>query len=212
MNTIIIEDHPIIMNFYVDILSNEYRDNISITQANTASMAYEILNSENSFDLAIIDYSLPPHTEKNIYSGADIAEMIRKKSSLCKIVIITSHTEILLVYDMILKIDPEGIAIKTDVNADEFLIILNDVISGNKYKSKLIKQFMLSVWEKKVVFEKYNRKILFYLSKGYKIKELCDLLSLSESTIQRRLMTMKKSLGVKDESSLIKAAIGYGYI
>lgn len=62
------------------------------------------------------------------------------------------------------------------------------------------------------MFDDINRQILMYLSKGYKIKDLEKIISLSISPIQRRIAQMKDAFDVKEDSSLVKEAILLGFI
>jgi hypothetical protein len=51
-----------------------------------------------------------------------------------------------------------------------------------------------------------------YLSKGYKIKDLEKIVSLSISPIQRRIAQMKEVFDVKEDSSLVKEAFKQGFL
>jgi DNA-binding NarL/FixJ family response regulator len=60
--------------------------------------------------------------------------------------------------------------------------------------------------------EDYNRQILLYMSKGFKIKELADIICLTTSAIQKRIVRMKKAFDVDDDNGLVKEAIRQGFI
>lgn len=60
--------------------------------------------------------------------------------------------------------------------------------------------------------EDYNCQILFYLSKGLKIKELEEVICLASSAIQKRITRMKKAFDFADDTGLVKEAIKQGFI
>ena len=57
-----------------------------------------------------------------------------------------------------------------------------------------------------------NRQILFFLSKGYKMKEVEEMVFLSGSAVQKRIASMKKAFEVSNDGSLVKEAIQQGFL
>lgn len=164
MNILIVDDHPMNVELYENVLLQDFVSYkpLVITKAFNCKEGYMAiehakLNHELFFDLAIIDYSLPIYQEKNILSGTDLANLIRKHFENCKIVIITSHTQKLLIYDIIRKIKPEGITIKADVTSLSF----SNILEGNLYQSTLVKEYVSEIWKKELMVEDTNRQILF---------------------------------------------------
>jgi DNA-binding NarL/FixJ family response regulator len=219
MNILIVDDHPMNVELYENVLLQDFASYkpLVITKAfdckgGYIATEYAKLNHELFFDLAILDYSLPTYQEKNILSGADLANLIRKYFENCKIIIITSHTQKLLVYDIIRKIKPEGIAVKADVTTSSFSDLITHVLEGNLYQSVLVKEYVSEIWKKELMVEDTNRQILFYLAKGYRVKELEEVIPLAASTIQRRIVDLKKIFGVLDDSTLVKEVIRQGFL
>ena len=62
------------------------------------------------------------------------------------------------------------------------------------------------------MIEDHNRQILMYLSKGFKIKDLEQIINISASAIQKRIIKMKNVFEVTDDSNLVKEAIKQGFI
>ncbi|MCV9926262.1 hypothetical protein OIU83_01250 [Flavobacterium sp. LS1R49] len=219
MNILIVDDHPMNVELYENVLLHDFASYkpLVITKAFNCKEGYTAIESvtldhELFFDLAIIDYSLPIYQEKNILSGADLAHLVRDYFENCKIVIITSHTQKLLVYDIIRKIKPEGIAIKADVTTSNFIEIISSVLKGNLYQSALVKEYISEIWKKELIVEKTNRQILFYLAKGYRVKELEEVIPLAGSTIEKRIVDLKKIFAVLDDSTLVKEVIRQGFL
>lgn len=218
MNILLVDDHPMALDLYENVIIENFMHlhPVVITKSLNCKEAYDALiyakRNNTGFDLAILDYSLPVYKEENILSGNDIANLIRKGNQACKIIIITSHTEILLVYDILKKTQPNGIAIKNDITATGLKKMIERVLNGDLYQSELVKTYVKEIWKKELLAEETNRQILFYLSKGYKVKELDRVIALAASTIQRRIIDIKKTFDVSDDTSLIKEAIRQGFI
>lgn len=218
MNILVVDDHPIVLDFYEKALMQDFSSNVPFTiiKAQNCKEAYDAILLATSkgimFELAILDQSLPPYLKENILSGNDIAELLKKHNQSCKVVIITSHTEILVVYDILKKVNPHGIAIKSDVTGTNFSPMIKTILDGDTYQSPQVKNCVAEIWKKQVMAEEHNRQILLYLSKGYRLRELESLLNLASSTIERRVNDIKKAFSASDNIALIKEAIKQGYL
>lgn len=125
---------------------------------------------------------------------------------------ITAHTEIIIVYEIYKKVRPNGLIIKNDITPDKLQQAVIEIMQGSSYQSTMVKNCINEIWKKELMVEDYNRQILFYLSKGFKIKELDGVISLTTSAIQKRIIRMKKVFEATDDSGLVKEAIKQGFI
>lgn len=218
MNILLIDDHPLTVSVYATIILEEKKffKNARITIAHNCNEAFDIImkasNANNAFDLAIIDYNLPPYKEENILSGADLTILTAKKFPKCKIGMITSHSEVLIIYDLLRKINPHGLISKNDINAENLCEVIKEIMAGGSYKSPQIKACVQEVWTKDLIFDDYNRKILLYLSKGYRIKDLENIIMLSGSAIQKRVVKLKRVFEAQDERELLKKIFEQGFL
>lgn len=218
MNVLVVDDHPMTVEGYINTLSNApFGLNSPIfSRAHSCKEAYlSLLNYSSlkkSFDIVIIDKNLPTYEEKAILSGSDLALFIRKMMPNCKIIMITAHTEIIIVYEIYKSVKPDGLFIKNDITPEKLQEGLMEIIKGSSYQSPMVKTCINEIWKKKLMVDDYNRQILLYLSKGFKIKELEDIISLTTSAIQKRIIRMKDVFEVSDDSSLVKEAIKQGFI
>lgn len=218
MNVLIVDDHPMTVEGYINALKGEpfaiYQP--SFTVAYNCEEAYAIMSrtfsAKQSFDIAIIDRGLPSYQEKSILSGSDLANLIRKKTPNCKIIMITAHTEVIIVYDIVKNVRPDGLIIKNDITPEKLQRSVNDILLGNQYHSPIVKSCISEIWKKELMIDDFNRQILLYLSKGFKIKELEGIVCLTTSAIQKRIIRMKKAFDVTDDNSLVKEAIKQGFI
>jgi len=214
MRIFLADDHPMTIEGYSDALLKERAgiERPTIVKAYNCEEAHHILTHSDSFDIAIIDNSMPPFAEKSILSGVDVAALIRTEHPRCKIIMITAHTEVIIVYDLAKKVRPDGLIIKNDVTPEKLLIAVETVLNGGAYQSPLVRNCISEIWKKELMVEDQNRQILFYLSKGFKIKDLEDTIYLTSSAIQKRISRMKKAFDVTDDTSLVKEAIRQGFI
>lgn len=213
MNILIVEDHPIVANLYQRIVTNFYKDiSLNITIALDAEQALQRSMSDTVFDIALIDYKLPSIFTGNRKSEGDIITSLRKQQKQCKIIVVTAHCEALKVYDIHYNIYPEGFVIKRDLTDDNLYEIIESVRKGEHYISETVKRCNERIWRENLMLDHDNRKIIFCLHNGYKVKDLNKVINLSQSTIQKRVIHMKKLLGVGEEGSLIKEFVSRGLI
>lgn len=219
MNILLVDDHPMTVQGYEIALMKDglNKDHLNFEKAYNCEEGYNSIMKANSvstsvFDLVIIDRGLPGYQEQFLSSGSDLALFIRKVMPDCKIIMITAHTEIIVIYELSKKIRPEGLVIKNDITPDNIVEIVTDVMKGNKYQSPLVKKCIHDIWKKELMVEDHNRQILMYLSKGFKIKDFEQTISISTSAIQKRIIKMKNAFDVTDDSSLVKEAIKQGFI
>ncbi|CAA9203206.1 response regulator transcription factor [Flavobacterium collinsii] len=218
MNILLIDDHPITIEGYVNALTIAPFGSFEpvFTRAYTCEEAYSLLfkniTTKLHYDIAIIDKGLPSYEEKSIFSGSDLAILIREIMPNCKIIFITAHTEVVIIYDVAKKIRPDALIIKSDITPKKLQLVLMEIMKENQYQSPMVKKCIDEIWKKELMIEDYNRQILLYLSKGFKIKELEPIIHLTTSAIQKRVIRMKKVFKVTDDGGLVKEAIKQGFI
>jgi len=214
MKFLIVDDHPMTAEGYKNAISNSYNAGTFTVAENCKKAYFEILKTKggNHFDIALIDKGLPEYPEEKMFSGVDVAHLLRTINPECKIVMITAHTEYLVIYDIYKKIKPEGMISKGELTPQNLVTLVEEVMSEENYLSPFVKECIKEIWKKDLMVDDFNRQILFYMSKGYKLKELEDVIFLATSTIQRRVVNMKKAFDVSDDSSLIKTAIQQGFM
>lgn len=213
MNLLIVEDHSMVANLYRTVVTNFYKESaLNIIIALNGEQALQHIMSDYVFDVALIDYNFPSFFTGNNKSGGDIVVYLRKQQKQCKIIMVTAHCEALKVYDIYHRIYPEGLIIKKDLTQDNLCEIIEMVRSGNFYISENVKKCNERIWRENLMFDHDNRKIIFCLHNGYKIKDLDKIVNLSQSTIQKRVIQMKKLLGVGEEGSLVREFVSRGLI
>jgi DNA-binding NarL/FixJ family response regulator len=217
-NILIVDDHPFIIQGYKNAITrynpNEFE--FTITQANDCKSAYEIItNPENlAFDIAFLDISMPIYEEKGIFSGEDIAKLLNEYMPNCKIILLTMYTELLKIKNIIDTINPKGLVIKNDLTFDELLFGFDKVINNETYYSQSIQKMMDQAHQEVIEIDLFDKQILFHVSKGTKLEEIPQYVTISLEAIEKRIVHLKKLLSVKDESDfeLVKEAKNRGLI
>lgn len=190
---LMIDDHPSQIEGYKVILSyNNLSLDIEATPCYSCEDAYRIINSgTDCFDLIFLDENMPAYLEKNIQTGMDLANVINRKMPKSKIVIITSHSQAFLLYNIAKKIDPAGILVKSDFKAEELLKAFDSILHDNRYYSETVNRSIKELLSKETYLDSFNRQIITLLSKGIRTKNMPDYLHLSLSAIEKRKAQVK---------------------
>jgi two-component system, NarL family, response regulator NreC len=192
---LMVDDHPSMLEGYKIILSyNDLGYEIETTSAFTSQSAYDIITNDVNpvdFDLVFLDYSLPKYEEKNIKNGEDLAVVVKEYLPNSKIVMLTSHTEALLLYGFIRNINPAGLLVKSDFTAEELLTAFDLIMKGQVYHSQTVKENIKELLSKKIYLDNFNRQIIALLAQGIKTKSLPNHLNLSISAIEKRKVQIR---------------------
>ncbi len=216
LNVLGIDDHPIVLegyNFMFQNLGHGFNE-INFVKAFDCESAYNTIEDTGgaNFDLAVIDYSIPSFSNANLYSGKDIALLLRKKMPLCKIIMMTMHKETDIVFGIFNAVNPEGFINKSDCNTDELMHGFREVINGNTFYSDAIVKYS-KLNQRGMVLEETDVRIIRFLSRGVKASDLSSYIPLQYNEIEQRKANIKNVLGVTgNDKDLIKEARTQGYI
>lgn len=199
-NVLILDDHPMTVDGYINLLSNvNYNDKIpNFLKSYNCEEAYNKINLNFkqgiNLDLAILDINVPPHKELNINNGTDIARFIRKKNPMCKIMLLSMHSEPLTVDKIIKEINPEGFIAKSDINFELFPVICKKIIDNETYQSPTIMESQRDLFKKNINWDNHDNNILTLIAQGVKTVNLPDHIPLSMSAIEKRKANIKGQL------------------
>jgi two-component system, NarL family, response regulator NreC len=215
---LMVDDHPSMLDGYKMILSyNPFGYEVEVTVAYNCEQAYEIITkkrSANIYDLFFLDYSLPPYSKKKIENGRDLAVLAKKHFPEAKIVILTSHAEAILLYNIIRDINPDGILVKSDFTADELMVAFDIIVNDEKYYSQTVKQIVKEVATHSHYLGSINRQIILLISQGINTKSMPAHLKLSLSAIEKRKAFIKEYFNIKKgtDEDIIRIAKKQGLI
>ncbi|MFD2908484.1 response regulator [Flavobacterium ardleyense] len=218
LNILMIDDHPSMIEGYKSILSfNDLGLKINTTPAYNCETAYNIIASEQNleaFDMAFVDLSLPPYLEKNMKGGEDLALLIKKKFTKCKVVILTSHAEAFILDNIQKSIEPNGLLVKSDFTAEEFLLAFEQIYNNQIYTSKTVVDNITELQEKNSFLDESNRKLITLLAEGVKTKNLPQHMNLSISAIDKRKAQIRYYFKIEkgNDEDIIRLAKNHGLI
>jgi len=207
MNILIVDDHPFIIEAYKNAINLYNKKGIFefvITQAKDCKTGYEAIMASDiePFGIAFLDLSMPVYEEKGIFSGEDLALLIRNNMPGCKIILLTMHTELLKINTIIKNINPDGLVIKNDLTFDELLLAFDKILKGGNYYSQTVIQLVSQINNEHIEIDTYDKQILFQLSKGIKTKDIPQHVPLSLSAIEKRKINLKEILDIKGGSDI----------
>ena len=214
---LIVDDHPFIIEAYKNAI-NKYGQKgfeFVVTQASNCKTGYEnIVDSAKKFDIAFFDISMPEYAEKGIYSGEDLAMLMKTEMPECKVILLTMHTELLKINNIIKNINPSGLIIKNDLTFDELLFAFDKIINDESYYSQTVIKLVGQAQYNNIELDVFDKQILFHLSKGVKTKDLPTYIPLSLSAIEKRKANIKKQLimDAGSDKELLDAARNLGFI
>ncbi|MFN4025872.1 MULTISPECIES: response regulator [Flavobacterium] len=214
---LIVDDHPFIIEAYKNAI-NKYSQNgfeFEVTQANNCKSGYEnIMEASKNFDIAFFDISMPEYAEKGIYSGEDLAMLMKSEMPECKVILLTMHTELLKINNIIKNINPSGLIIKNDLTFDELLFAFDKIINNESYYSQTVIKLVGQAQYNNIELDVFDKQILFHLSKGVKTKDLPTYIPLSLSAIEKRKLNIREILEVPGgtDVDLIREAKNKGVI
>ena len=219
MNILIVDDHTGYIESLKSIVSYAFEDvkNLEITKSLNCENAIQTIKHRvainKTFDLAIIDYIMPPYNEEGINIGGDLCTYLKKVMPSCKTLINTGILEDFTLFEIDQKIKPDVLTLKSDLSVEDYIKVIQEVVQGKKFKSPYVTERINEIWKHKTFTQEQNRKIVELLALGYKIKEIANALSLSEVAIQKRIVKIKETLEIKDcNTSILREAKRRGYV
>ena len=112
------------------------------------------------------------------------------------------------------SLHPEGFVIKSDLDANMLEDLIHVVWSGHTYYSKRTNKLIGQGNQENIFLDSSDQKILYLLSKGYRMKDLPIHVPLSMATIERRKKNLKVLFGIANGSTkeLLEIARDKGFI
>jgi len=217
MRILMVDDHPTQLDGYKIILTyNNQGIDLDITTAYNCKSALEIITDPEvaAFDMFFLDVSLPGYPEQNLKSGEDLAYVIRQRSPQAKIVMLTSHSESFLIYNIVKKIEPNAFLVKSDFSGEDLLTAFDSVIQNQTYHSETVTASIQELLSREEYLDSYNRQIIILLAQGVKTKNLPEHLNLSMSAVEKRKSQIKDyfSIDKGSDEDIVRAARKRGFV
>ena len=219
---LIIEDHPLISEAYKQAFKTiEDSDEalfFEILETKNCETAYTAINKHKNnnkkIDIVFLDIMLTQSKDAKIVSGEDLGVIIREALPETKIIVSTFLNNNYRIHNIIKNINPEGFLIKNDVNSKSLVDAINRIMINPPYYSKTVVEILRKNVSSKIMLDDIDRKILYELSIGSKMKELPDVIPLSKAGIEKRKRVLYSVFNIKENSDrqLIIKAKSSGFI
>ena len=219
---LMVDDHPVIIEAYKNILASEdFKEEyeFSIDTAFNCDSGIEKINNSvknGRYDILFLDIQLPPSSDGKIISGEDLAVYAKKILPEAKIIVLTTFNDSHRIHNILKIANPDSLLIKDDLTSKELLKALNTIMNGAPYYSTTVSKFFRkqSINFGQSLLDDVNKKIIYYLSKGIKTKNLPEHVHLSLSAIEKRKVQIREILDLKTKNvdELLTEAKKKGFI
>lgn len=204
---LVVDDHPFTSDAYINMITkakdDEHYKFIKATNCEKAFKTIEmVLKKGKKIDMALMDINLPPYEKEKILSGSDLALLVREQFPACKIVMLTMHSEHLILNKVLKMINPEGFISKNDIDFSTFPNLFFKIKNGENYFSPTINKSLQGFVSKTLSWDEYDTQIILLLEKGIQTKHIPEYIDISLSTIEKRKANIKRQLAdqkVSDE-------------
>ena len=219
LKILMIDDHPIILEGYKKILLDSRAETFELNIETAYDCDQAISKIESSlkagkYDIVFLDISLPASKGGKHLSGEDLGREIRGLSPSTKLAVLTMHVENLRLLTILKTLYPEAFMIKSDVSSVEFLQAFDNIMEEKTYNSQTIQDLMRKQLISDYDVTKTDREILYYLSQGYKSKDIPDVVPTSLASVEKRKRYLRTIFEVEDtrDITLINKAKELGFI
>lgn len=210
---LLIDDHPLILKGYQNVLSHFFKENLYIEAAINCDLGWEKLeNSE--FNLVLLDLNFQCLDRVHIRSGEDLGIKLRETYPKIKIIVITYITDTFRLQNILNTINPDGFLVKNETTPEELTICVQSVLNDSTYYGDKITQIIKNIITSKFTLDDLDKMILLQLSLGSKTKDISKYVPLSLRAIENRKRRLKEIFNVKasGDRELLEQAKKSGYI
>lgn len=205
LNILVVDDHPMNSDAYINLIKTNQEENTTIFhKAIDCYSAHKTIKlaekNKTSLDIALIDINIPEYPEERLYSGSDIALLIKTIFPDCIIIMLTMHTEPLVLYNVYKSINPEGFLSKNDIDFEMFPEIINKIVNVENYYSTSINKAIQQLVKQTLGWDEFDSQIVLLIEKGIHTKDMPNYMNLSLSSIEKRKATIKRQVLDKKSS------------
>jgi len=163
-------------------------------------------------DVIVVDISMP------LLNGIEAVRQIKKLNPQVKVVFLTMHADVTYAIRAF-EGGASGFVLKHSASS-ELLTAISEAIKGRTYVTpmiagELIESYMEGAHRQPDTTQQLTsrqREILQLLAEGCSVKEIAEVLKISERTVEFHKYRLMSKLNLKNNSELIQFAIKYGII
>lgn len=217
LRILLVDDHPLTIMGYKVVLKNfENGYHFEIEEATSCDEVLLKMSSyeSNFFDIVLLDLNLPSSKDNLISDGEDLGLRIRSCFPYTKIIVHTGLSDQQRISTIFKSLRPEGFLIKSDIDQEVLFSSIVSVMCNNDYYSESINKLITSGSYDEMEIDSWDKKIIYHLSLGDKMKNLTEYIPFSIATIERRKKNLKILFGIPEGTTkqLLKIAKEKGFI
>jgi two-component system, NarL family, invasion response regulator UvrY len=203
---LVIDDHPIVRKGICQILE-EIPGNVQISEASNASEALKIIRTQK-FDVVLLDINLPGRT------GLDLLEDFRRMDPTLKILVVSMYPEEQYAIRA-LRTGASGYLTKASA-PDELLSAVDKILHGGRYITQSIAEKIFDAIDHKgpphELLSNRELEVLIQIAKGLSLKDIGELLSLSEKTISTYRSRILAKMELNSNADIVRYALKHNLI
>ncbi len=200
LRTVIVDDHPIVIEGLKTLLKNE--DNLDIVGGFSNGVQLLSYLDRNPVDLALLDVTLPD------INGMDLCQLIKGKFPMLTILILSNHTERSIIMQTIQN-GASGYLLKNS-SLDELRQCIASAVTGNICYSKEVVEIISRPTKNQLrntpQLTRREKQILLLLAQGKTSQNIAQELFLSPLTVDTHRRNLMQKFEVKNVAELIAAA------
>ncbi|GGZ73910.1 response regulator transcription factor [Algibacter mikhailovii] len=220
INTFIINEHQITAQAYKNILISNQKDlklRLNTYVLNDISSTIENFKKSSSlpeYHLLILDTNVTFNSTDKINSIEKLCLFIKQKSPQTKLIITTSSKNNLRLINLLTRVNPDGLLVKSDITNLDLSSAIRRLLSGNPYYSSSVLKLFRKKIAQNIILDSIDTEILKELSNGSKMMELLKIIPLTKSGIEKRKRRLKQIFHTKTNSDreLVLSAKEQGFL
>lgn len=217
---LITDDHQIIIDGILSYLKQI--DNLEVETASSCDQAFSKIKAQkkqNPFHIVFTDLSFDNTNENSILDGGEsLIKAIQKENIDIKIGVITGHTEINRIYNVIHNLNPSAYILKSTCNTNELNFAIQKMLNSEVYYTHEIHQKLLKRALIEIQMDEIAIQILKELPKHAKISNMEGIIKKSDGSIlkirsiESKLAKLRANLNAINNTDLVLKAKDLGIL
>ena len=192
MTALLIEDQPLLARIYRDTLKTQYAQVVHANNRVEAIRHIHQVSADRAFTVALLHERIRCGSDGEQCDGPDVALQLRQRHPETKLLYSIDHLSSYKVGSIIREINPDAILYRPEVTEIEFQTAVQSILKGKSYTSPSVTPHMRNDIVGNTVLDLIDRKILHYLGRGARTKDLPQLVALSLPSIEKRKRWLKR--------------------
>ncbi len=203
MKIIIADDHELILSGLETKIKNHFPQSEIIKTIHKTALFEALKNNEIDILLQDIKFGFD--------DARDFINEIKEKYPKLKIIVLSSISDSVSIQKIINK-GIDAYVLKSE-SSDEIILAIENVILGKKHFSDEIeKRIQKPENSSQIILTRREKEILEVIMKEKSTKEIAEILSISEKTVEMHRSSLFIKMDVKNITGLVKKVIALGLL